>query len=186
MTKLPSNVTPGQQICQEPDEARREAFTLAYFESGNAKESAIVAGIHYNTAMEWKRSKWFPVAIRALQVSLDKKLDGRITKILAKTLDHIENRIDKGDTKFFANKEGLIEKQVPISAKDLAVVTGVLFDKRTQLRKEPEQDDTASSALDRIADRLRQYALTDKLQGAQEVVDVEVKETGERNADING
>src|ERR1700744_931459 len=105
MTRLPSNVTPGQQIDPTPDDARREAFTLAYFESGNAKEAAALAGIHYNTAMEWKRSKWFPVAIRALQTSLDKKLDGRITKILARTLDLIEDRIEKGDTKVFSNKD---------------------------------------------------------------------------------
>lgn len=173
MTRLPSNVAPGQQIDRTPDETRREAFTLAYFESGNAKEAAAIAGIHYNTAMEWKRSKWFPVAIRALQTSLDKKLDGRITKILAKTLDCIEDRIENGDERAFANKDGVTMKHVPVSARDLAVVTGVLFDKRTQLRKEPEQDDSASSALDRIADRLRQYAVTEKLAGKQEVVDVE-------------
>ena len=172
MARLPSNVTPGKQIDLAPDEARREAFTLAYFESGNAKEAAILAGIHYNTAMEWKRSKWFPVAIRALQTSLDKKLDGRITKILAKTLDCIEDRILNGDERAFANKDGVTMKHVPVSARDLAVVTGVLFDKRTQLRKEPEPDDSASSALDRIADRLRQYAVTEKLQ-KNEVVDVE-------------
>lgn len=173
MTRLPSNVAPGRQIPTDPDEVRREAFTLAYFESGNAKEAAAIAGIHYNTAMEWKRSKWFPVAIKALQVSLDKKLDGRITKILAKTLDCIEDRILNGDERAFANKDGVVMKHVPVSARDLAVVTGVLFDKRTQLRKEPEPDDSASSALDRIADRLRQYAVTEKLQGKQEVVDVE-------------
>jgi hypothetical protein len=52
-------------------------------------------------------------------------------------------------------------------------VTGVLFDKRTAIRREPEVDDKAESALDRIADKLRQYSLNEKLTGKSEVVDVE-------------
>jgi chromosome segregation and condensation protein ScpB len=89
-------------------------------------------------------------------------MDGRITKILAKSLDALEDRIEKGDTKVLSTKDGIFREQVPVSARDLAVVTGVLFDKRAAIRKTPESDDDhAESALERIANKLRQYSLAE-------------------------
>lgn len=155
--KLPS--TAGQY--PEPDEARREAFVGVYFETGNAVKSAQIVGIHKNTAHEWTKAPWFEKAIKELKRSLDKQMDGRITKILAKSLDALEDRIEKGDTKVLSTKDGIFREQVPVSARDLAVVTGVLFDKRAAIRKTPEVDDQAESALERIANKLRQYSLAE-------------------------
>lgn len=162
----------------DPDLERRQAFVVEYFQHGNVAKAAVVSGVHYNTGMKWKGQAWFPKAIKDLKKVRDNQLDGRITGILEKALNQLEDRIDKGDTKAFSGKDGVVTQMVPVSARDLAVVTGVLFDKRAAIRKEPEADDTASSALDRIADKLREYARTENLNALRDTqtVDVEARE----------
>jgi len=173
---LPRNVKPGQPVNTTPDYEGRRKFVEAYFETGSLTKGARAADIHMNTAQQWRKAKWFEEATRELKKALDRQFDGRITKNLEKVMSEIEDRLEKGDVKAFHHQGEVITERVPIGGKDLAVIAGVLFDKRTQIRKEPEQDDKAESALDRIADRLRQYAVTEKLQGNSEVVDVEVTE----------
>lgn len=161
----------------EPDLERRQAFAIAYFECGNVAKACVVAGVHYNTGTRWKGQAWFEKATKDLKKVKDRQLDGRITNILEKALGKLEDRIDQGDTKAFANKDGVIMKQVPVSARDLAVVTGVLFDKRAAIRREPESDDSATSALDRIAEKLREYARTENPAALiKDVTDVEARE----------
>lgn len=167
--KVPS--TAGQLAI--PDWDKRNAFAAAYFETGNQDKAMVIAGVHRNTAMKWKAEAWFDKALKELKRAGDKHLDGHITKILAKTLVALEERIDSGDEKVLITKEGVFRAQQKLTAKDLAIVTGVLFDKRTAIRREPEDDTQAESALDRIAEKLRQYSLTEKLAGKGEVVDVE-------------
>jgi len=173
--KVPSTAGQGP----EPDEAKREAFVGMYFETGNAVKSAQIVGVHANTAHKWVHAAWFDKAIKDLKKGLDKQLDGRITKILAKSLDCLEDRIEKGDTKVLSTKDGISRQQVPVSARDLAIVTGVLFDKRAAIRKNPETDDDhAESALERIANKLRQYSVLENHDALRDtaVQDVEVKE----------
>jgi hypothetical protein len=181
-SKLPS--TAGQ--FPEPDLAKREAFVASYFETGNALKSATLVGIHQNTAYAWKNADWFEKAIKELKRSLDRQMDGKITRLLSKTLDGLEQRLEKGDTKIFSTKEGIVTEQVPVTARDLAIVTGVLFDKRAAIRRAPDNDDNSSSALERIAEKLRQYALTDNKDPARDTstTDVEVKEIPENNEDL--
>lgn len=155
------------------DWEKRNAFVAAYFETGSQAKACVIAGVHMNTAQKWKGEPWFEKALKELKRAGDKHLDGHITKILAKTLVALEARIDEGDEKVLITKEGVFRANQKLTAKDLAIVTGVLFDKRTAIRREPDIDDKAESALDRIADKLRQYALTEKLQGKSEVVDVD-------------
>lgn len=167
-TNLPS--TAGQLAV--PDWDKRNAFVASYFETGSQDKAMLIAGVHRNTAMKWRAEAWFDKALKELKRAGDKHLDGHITKILAKTLTALEERIDQGDEKVLITKEGVFRAQQKLTAKDLAIVTGVLFDKRTAIRREPEVDDKAESALDRIADKLRQYAVNEKMQN-NEVVDVE-------------
>jgi hypothetical protein len=164
----------------EEDYAKKQAFAIAYFEHGNVAKAAAIAGVHYNTGNRWKGMKWFEQATKDLKKAKDRLLDGKITKILDKALERLEDRIENGDTKAFANKDGVIMKQVPVSARDLAVVTGVLFDKRAAIRKEPDSDDSASSALDRIAEKLREYARAENPAApVKDITDVEVHEVDE-------
>lgn len=151
----------------------RDAFLASYFETGNYDVAAQVCGCSKRCAQEWVKAEWFKTAMRQLNREHDKGLDNKITKLLNKTLDKLVDRIDNGDEVVLLTKEGEFRTTKQLSGKDLAVITGVLFDKRNALRKEPEKEDAAESALDRIADKLRQYSLTEKLQGKADIVDVE-------------
>ena len=174
--RLPS--TAGQSM--EPDNERRALFVAAFFETGNASKSAVLAGVHLNSAMKWKNQAWFDKAIKDLKKQKDRQMDGRITNTLEKLLIQIEDRIDKGDDKLFMTKDGeVIHKRQKVSLRDLTISSGVLFDKRAAIRREPDSDDSASSALDRIADKLREYARTENPNSLKDVVDVEVTEVPE-------
>jgi hypothetical protein len=156
---------------------RRDAFVIAFSQLGNVPKAAAMAGVTQASAYKWCKSEWFKKQMRDLVRQQNKGLDTRITGILDTCLSNLVERLDKGDERVFASKDGPVRMHVPVPAKDLAVITGVLFDKRNQLRKEQDpEDSSAESALDRIADRLRQYELTDKLRGKSEVIDVEPKE----------
>lgn len=161
----------------EVDADRRRAFVVEWFENSNLTKCAAVAGVSYNTALKWKGQAWFDKALKDLKRARDRQMDGRITKIIEKALDRLEDRIEEGDTKVFSSKDGIETRKVPVSARDLAVVTGVLFDKRATIRKEPDSDDTASSALDRIADKLREYARTEKIAALTDAGTVDVEAT---------
>jgi uncharacterized protein with beta-barrel porin domain len=155
----------------------KDAFLAAYFETGTADNARLITGLGELAATKLMSTPWFEKELKELKRRKDRQLDGSITNMLTKTLAALADRIDNGDEKVVVTKEGVIRANQQMSGKDLAIVTGVLFDKRAQLRREPEQDDMAASALDRIAEKLRQYTITEKLQGKQEVVDVEAKTT---------
>lgn len=173
----------------EPDVERREAFVAAYFAGGSQKNAAAIAGVHIDTAGKWCRSPWFEKAMRDLKRARDKGLDGRITRILDKALDQLEERIEKGDQRVVVVGRGehahTEVENVPVPARDLAIITGVLFDKRAAIRREPENDDTQVSALERIADKLREVAREQKALKNDEAVDVEAHEVVEDdNSDL--
>jgi hypothetical protein len=170
MTNLPDRY---KRTGRPPDQDKRDSFVASYFETGNKETAAKFCGCTIRCADDWVKADWFKKAMRELNREHDKGLDNKITKLLNKTLDQLSQRLETGDEKVLLTRDGEFRTYQQLTAKDLAIVTGVLFDKRNQLRKEPEKDDAAESALDRIADKLRQYSLTEKLQGPAEVVDVE-------------
>ncbi|RQS79760.1 hypothetical protein [Burkholderia seminalis] len=177
----PRNAIAGQPIDTEPDEERRDAFVAAYFETGKQNESAAIAGVHRITAQKWVKAAWFEKALRQLRRDRDKGLDARITKILDRSLEELEDRIENGDRKVVTVGRGehahIEVENVPVPARDLAVITGVLFDKRAALRKAPDEDENPEmSALERIADKLREAAIQQKAMRNDEAVDVEAHE----------
>ncbi|WP_155635498.1 hypothetical protein [Burkholderia cepacia] len=137
--------------------------------------------MHRITAQKWVKAAWFEKAIRELRRDRDKGLDARITKILDRSLEELEDRIENGDRKVISVGRGehahIEVENVPVPARDLAVITGVLFDKRAALRKAPEQDENPEmSALERIADKLREAAIQQKAMRNDAAVDVEAHE----------
>lgn len=99
---------------------------------GTIAQAADSLNIPVPTMQCWKGSEWWDKAFRIENTKAQEKLDAGYTRIIAKHIEKIETRIEDGD---YAgrDKEGEILLK-PVSAKDLAVIGGVLFDKRQLLR----------------------------------------------------
>lgn len=80
--------------------------------------------------------------------------DARMTRLLDKTLDEIEDRLLNGED-YFDVKGGHHKKNVPAMA--LARIADVLFEKRQAIRGEPSAADKATRKLTELADKLEKY-----------------------------
>jgi methylase of polypeptide subunit release factors len=156
------------------DDATRDHFVRAHFETGDLVKASKACKISYDTAKIWKKAPWFEEATKELKRAIDRQFDGRITYLLEDTIKELENRVKEGDVKAFLSKDFVIKERVPIPGKDLALIAGILFDKRKMIRDNAEFSGASEHVLDRlgnIADRLRELARMSK----PEVIDVEMK-----------
>ncbi len=162
-----------------PDEERREAFVLSYFATGNAMKSGAAVGIHRQTVFKWKNSDWFAKALKDLQRAHDGEMDARISGILTRALEQIEDRLENGDEKILVVKDvGVVIERQKIGAKDLSVVAAVLFDKREKLRKEADPLDSVESGLDKLAAKLREFAVVGKMRTPADTLIEDVVDNG--------
>ncbi len=139
----------------DPLMATREQFAMAFYRLSQVKKAAEEVGISEAVARAWFKEPWFKRSIEHLRMSFDAQMDGRITRILDKALGEIEDRLDKGDEKIVKYKDHHETVRVAVGAQTLAVMTGVLYDKREKLRKLGAPMDETDDHLDRIAEKLR-------------------------------
>lgn len=105
---------------------------MLYVTEGNMKKVERMTGIPYVTLNVWKESEWWPAALQFCHKRKDKELELRFSRVIHDTVSEIHDRVINGDWKYNAKKD---EKQrIPMSGKDLALVMGVIHDKRQLLR----------------------------------------------------
>lgn len=116
----------------EVGEAERVECAREFFQSGNLSAVARVHGIVYNDLLDLAREPWWVAEVQGLEREANAQLKVRLTKMLGKTLDGLEDRLDKGDTKLdsFGN-----ERRIPVPARDLATIANVIFDKKRQIEE---------------------------------------------------
>jgi len=115
---------------EHPIESVIDLATL-YVNTGNLNKSAQGAGINQNTAKDWTKQQWFSDILDVVRYEHQKKLDGKITALLGKSLDELADRLDKGDVD---SKTG---ERRPVNAAQVASIIGTLYDKRALIRGEP-------------------------------------------------
>jgi hypothetical protein len=120
-----SKYTPEQKI---------EAVSL-YVLYGNMKKVSLATGLPWALIRGWKtKTKWWDGVYQEIVRAKNDELQGVMTQILDKAMTEIQDRIENGNE--VVNKEG--EKhRVKVPAKELALVAGIMFDKRQMLRGEP-------------------------------------------------
>ena len=109
-------------------------IAMAYIiANGNSRKAAELVDIDIepNTLRQWKlRRAWWPTAIEQARAILQQDLDHAYTSIVHKTEREILNRLEKGDIYVHS---GSVQR-VPIDAKTLTYIHGIIADKRNQLR----------------------------------------------------
>ena len=136
--------------------------------------SKLYPDIPYATMMTWRNQDWWKPALRELREQESEKLDARLTKVINKSLDAMEDRLENGDERVFAN--GLVVNQ-KIGFRDLAVAgLAIGFDKRALGRGDPTSRTEVVSdkdRLDQLQNQFKQIARQEKpvLDGEYEEVE---------------
>jgi hypothetical protein len=140
-----------------PDEKKIECCTL-YAAMGNYRRVAELSKIPEHTIIRWSHEDWWLQTLQKVRREENIQTDKKFSTIVDKALTKLEERIEKGDY-VYDIKRGCA-MPVPVSARDLTIVTGTLFDKRQLLRGEAtriSQAGTSEDHLKKLADQFAAY-----------------------------
>ena len=122
------NKVPGSPISKESI----ADFFILYVSGTPIRESARIVGIKEVTAKAWRRRPWWAEVEYAARLVASQTADRKLSKVLDLAIDKLKTRITKGDP-YPAQGEVRFK---PVAAKDLAIITGVVYDKRALIRGE--------------------------------------------------
>lgn len=163
------NQVPVAQLEGRPTSSLSDAEKLdcarQFFLTGNLSEIAREKRIAYNDLLDLARAPWWNEEVRNLEREANAQIKVRLTKMLGKTLDELEDRLQRGDLVW--RDHGL--RVVPIPARDLATIASTVFDKKRQIEEsESGFGTTEGKRLMALAEALRVR------QGQSEVYDAEI------------
>ena len=107
-------------------------FFLLYVSGTPIREAARACDIKEDCAKAWRRSDWWGRVESAARMVASQTADRKLSKVLDNSLKKLTERIDKGDP---YTAQGQVRFK-PVSAKDLAIILGVVYDKRALIRGE--------------------------------------------------
>lgn len=146
-----------------------------YMMLGNMRLISEQTRIPYDTLLQWKRADWWGDLIEEIRKA--KRLDraSKLSKIVDRTLDIIEDRLDNGDF-ILNNKTGAIERK-PVSMKDANSVAKDLIDRQITIEKIAEgveaRQDTVQDTLKLLA---TEFAKWNRINATKDAQTVEFKE----------
>src|SRR5215467_584185 len=137
------------------DQQRREAVML-YVLHGNWKRVSELTRIPERTLNDWSIQSWFATMLAEVRAKKGAELDGIYTRILDEATEQLLDRVKHGDPILV---KGQIKRK-PVSARDLALVAAITFDKRQLCRSLPvETPGPKVDALRDLAIKMEAYAL---------------------------
>lgn len=158
---------------QYSDEDRRRAVAT-WLVTGSDVQTAKHTGIPASTIQCWRaKSEWWVALVGEVQDEHQAELDASYTRIIRRTQEAIEDRLDNGDTVMYRDGE---TAQKPIAAKDLAVIGAIQFDKRQLLRSMPTSIERSETSA-RLAELAEQFARIARQVDARVVSEQEPEES---------
>lgn len=119
-----SNYTPDQKL----------HAVLVYFLNQSRNKTAKICSIPEGTIKHWMQTVWWKEAYQSIKREKNEELDGKISAILDKSIALIAQRLKKGDATI--TKDGKTVYK-PVAARDIAMISAILFDKRALMRGDP-------------------------------------------------
>jgi hypothetical protein len=134
------------------DQQRREAVGL-YVLHGNWRRVSELAHIPERTLNDWSIQPWFATMLAELRAEKSAELDGIYTRILNEATEQLLDRVKHGDPVLIKDQI----KRKPVSARDLALVAAITFDKRQLGRNLPVESGPRGDAVRDLAEKLDAY-----------------------------
>ena len=118
------------------DEIKQQAVEM-FLKSGNMKEVERNLNIPYVTLKYWKKTKWWDEYTRAIRGEKDVILSHRVEAMLAKAFDHLEERLERGDTMYNPHTGEMV--RVPVKAQVINAISANLAKQRIDLANQPTE-----------------------------------------------
>jgi hypothetical protein len=152
-------------------EKKKIETVLTYMTTGSATKTCMVTGIPVQTIYSWKKHPWWKEMEQQLRDEDSAELDTKYTKIIKKTLDVIEDRLENGD--FVLDRKSGAVNRVPVNIRDTNKVLTDVAVQRTKLRDQSsgptERQETVNDKLVKLASQFAEMALgkkkTEKIVG---------------------
>ena len=143
-----------------PEKKRIEVITT-WLKVGNLRVASSICNVPYNTCQVWKRQPWWIEYMRQLREEDGLKQDKKLSSIVEKTLEKLEDRVENGDY-ILDSKFGTIER-IPLKARDIHRIASDFMDKREEIKKlfdAPKQDtnEGVNGRLLKLAEEFAKFA----------------------------
>jgi hypothetical protein len=102
----------------------------AFYVLGNASKVEEETGVSAGTINYWKTLPWWFEEMEKLRKSEDQVMISGYARLMHKTIEKLEERIDNGE--IVITKRGEVVNK-PVSARDLSIISGMAADKRGKL-----------------------------------------------------
>jgi hypothetical protein len=146
--------------------AKKVEVATAYLALGKAPLVEAVTKVPAGTLHQWKQQEWWNELIESIRAEEDVELDSKLGKIVSKSIDIIQDRLDNGDYQYDPKEGKLIRR--PVSLRDTSKVASETIDRRNILRqiynKPKVSEQSVQEQLKRIAEQL-----TKGVQNAKQV-----------------
>lgn len=138
-------------------QAKKQHAVALYAATGDLSKSAELAEIPKSTLQKWRTEPWFQALMHEVWEENNERIDAKFSEIIEKSLDQVVDRLENGDVKVL--KDGKTVR-VPISARDLSLVSAINVDKRQLLRGLPTSRSESLGASSVTVSRLEKLAET--------------------------
>lgn len=159
-----------------PVEKKIEAVTTA-LALGNLRQVAAVTGVSYGMIKQWKLQPWWKDLEAEIIASRRVTQANKLSKIVDKSLDVIDDRLENGDF-IWNNKAGEVIRK-PVNLKDATSAANALMQRAAiieKLNRDEVVADTAVSIHDQLKNLAEQFALMNN-RSKVGAVDILFKET---------
>lgn len=157
---------PGSQYS---DIQKREAIGV-YLVHGNIQKVSKIVNIPDRTLYDWSKKEWWLELVAEMREENKEELDAMFSKGITDAVGKLSDRINYGDA--YVTKDGDVALK-PMTGRDLATVTGIIFDKRQLLRNQATsiKAESTDSRLNSLAEKVRELQA-----GSNKVISGEAKE----------
>lgn len=138
------------------DSQKVEAVTT-YMILGSLKLVSGTLKIPFDTLKTWKKTEWWKEIEQDLRVQEDLQVSQRLRKIVEKTFDVVEDRLEHGD--FVMDNKGNLKRK-PVSMKDAHRVAMDFGDRRDDLVNRHIQNESVDTGKieSKLADLAKEFA----------------------------
>jgi len=155
------------------DQQKMEAVEAYVMLGGNVMQTAVALQIDRTTLQHWTKTQWWKELYEEVKQQDNIVLSLRLQKIVARSLDLVEDRLEKGDI-FYDQKQGCVVRK-EVSLRDAHQVFKDSFIVKEQIEK-PQgialDTESISDKLSNLAAQFEKLAENQKSKPKVEVTDV--------------
>lgn len=140
------------------DDKKKTEVVVCYLALGKLPMVEAVTGVPRATIQQWKTQPWWLELVSNIQEENTQELDTKLSKIIDKSLDGVNERIENGE--FILDSKSGTVKRIPVKLKDVLRVASDLLDKRDLIRGRPasrQKDEVQTEVLRKLAHTFAQW-----------------------------